>query len=211
MSYPLFYYQQACSSAKTMQKINLATGAVDSEVFELMGRSLCLEARCARPFSRGISIEVDKRAPENQNTHTHTTHKKQFLHNIQETKVSVHMVERKHVFFSQEQQVIRTGPHDLVGLKWQAFSNWDLAHWGLGQVGQKPQRRDSMQYATCLMKSLSDWVGWLDGLKWLNIPGVVCALNTKPRLQTSLGDSARFKSGVQSQAMKPSHGSSRLK
>lgn len=210
MSYPLFYYQQACSSAKPMQKINLATGAVDSEVFELMGRSLCLAARCARPFSRGISIEVDKRAPENQNTHTHNAQKTVFTQHPRNNSQCPYGWEET-CFFSQEQQVIRTGPHDLVGLKWQAFSNWDLAHWGLGQVGQKPQRRDSMQYATCLMKSLSDWVGWLDGLKWLNIPGVVCALNTKPRLQTSLGDSARFKSGVQSQAMKPSHGSSRLK
>ena len=89
MSYLLFYYQQACSSAKPMQKINLATGAVDSEVFELMGRSLCLAARCARPFSRGISIEVDKRAPENQNTHTQRTKNSFYTTSKKQQSVSI--------------------------------------------------------------------------------------------------------------------------
>lgn len=132
MSYPLFYYQQACSSAKPMQKINLATGAVDSEVFELMGRSLCLAARCARPFSRGISIEVDKRAPENQNTHTHTTHKKQFLHNIQETTVSVHMVERKHVFFPKNSRSYEPGRTTSSASNDRPFrtETWHTGAWG---------------------------------------------------------------------------------
>lgn len=101
--YILSSHQQAFSFAKTRQKIDLATGAVDSEVFELIGRSHCLiEARCARPFSRGISIEVDKRTPENQNTDYaqnsfYTTSKKQ-------QSASIWL--RGNMLFFQEQQVI---------------------------------------------------------------------------------------------------------
>ena len=164
MSYPLFYYQQACSSAKPMQKINLATGAVDSEVFELMGRSLCLAARCARPFSRGISIEVDKRAPENQNTHTQRTKNSFYTTSKKQQSVSIWL--RGNMFFfprtaGHTNRAARPRRPQMTGL-------FELRPGTLGPGASWTEATEKGLYAIChLFDEVIEWLSWLVG--WIKM------------------------------------------